>query len=394
MNVKDETHNGRTALMHAACIKNNGAIIKLLCYHNPSSMEAKEEGGGGNTALHLAIIHDLKLEECIYIIEKSLNRATNAAGMNAFMLACFEDKEDVAIAIITQSPNIDMEQVDDEGRTALMLACESGFLKIVKIILAHADKELVNAKNNTKYTALMMACENKHNTCALALLNFKDVDIEACADTPDFEVYGKRDMSKEVRDGILPPDVNQGENALMLACGLFDDDEMDECADMADVVSKLVRMKCNLNTKRNGMTALMIASDEGNLEVVQALWSADHKLKCDGTQMTAMRMAIKNNNKDIVLHLLTYRLSKDGPLIDINAKDDSGKTDIMYAVGLENRMKIVTLMKRYVDTTARDNKNKNMDDYLKLQDDREPTERKQKTTSKKDATGQKKHKGN
>lgn len=374
LNVRDAMQNDTTALMQAVKIEDNAACIRLLCYHNQRVMEEQDEDDG-NTALHLAIMYGLGLKECRYIIEKSTNKVVNKDGMNAFMLACKMGKESIAMAIIERSSNLNMEQVDDEGNTALMFACGNGLLQVVNKILEISDIELVNVTNNKGYRALMIACEKKQNLCALAILTIKNVDIESRAETSVCDV-GESEEVAALDTTNVTPRMAMGENALMLACGCNDDEDDDgECDDMADVVRRLVRMRCELNICLDGMTALMMASERGNVEVVKALRTADHDVRRQSTQMTALRLAIKNRHVEVIKYLIKAEKSKNVHICDVEALDDKGMSDIMYATTLPRAKKMVQFIANHVRLDAADSKGKIVSTYISEQNAREaPTQ--------------------
>ena len=88
------------------------------------------------------------------------SHATHTAETDALFRAVHAGSPDTVRAVLN-SPNVDVNAVDEHGNTPLIEAARFGHDEVVSVLLlAHADPSL---KNDGGKTALMLAAEGRHD---------------------------------------------------------------------------------------------------------------------------------------------------------------------------------------------------------------------------------------
>ena len=91
---------------------------------------------------------------------KRASRATHSAETDALFRAVHAGSPDTVRAVLN-SPNVEINAIDEHGNTPLIEAARFGHDKIVTVLLlAHADASI---KNDEGKTALMVAAEGRHD---------------------------------------------------------------------------------------------------------------------------------------------------------------------------------------------------------------------------------------
>ena len=195
--VESRTQNGQK-ILHQAAAKNNSDIVKILLWGN-ISLDAKDEDE--NTALHIAakyqndnILEILLSVGANYLLknrkgQKPIDFADDEMKclfqyydklkddkIELFKKAVSKGDSDI-VNIFLHNYSVNVDQVDDDNRTALHLATESENDDILKLIIDRTkDIELANKDGNT---ALHIAT-GKGNPGIVKILvkKINDIDIK------------------------------------------------------------------------------------------------------------------------------------------------------------------------------------------------------------------------
>jgi ankyrin repeat protein len=193
--------------------------------------------------------------------------ASAAANHTILHLACLHKHIEVVRVLL--SFNVDAEQTDNEGITALHIASELGCAPILEMLLRVVSHVHVNHKDLKGRAAIHKAVYQGHFECVQVLLQSEGIDIH-------------------LLEG------SYGQTPLHVACG----------RGFADIVKVLIQHKANVNAvDRDGWTPLHNACYKGYPAVVSVLLG--HQAKRDiliSNRHSAFSLAENKGYHDI-LHL-------------------------------------------------------------------------------------------
>ena len=216
-----------------------------------------------------------------------------------------------------------------------MLASRFGYLKIVQLLINN------NAKINTVYknsyqitTALIQAVNNNHYQIANYLINRK-ANINA--------------LNKE-QENILTISINNGTSYF----------EKKVKKVKLEFISILIKNKININQQNeDGKTPLMFAIEHGRDDIVKLLLNSGAYITIkDNNGMNAfltLGKYIKNTDSDIRIAKLLVEYKSD-----INAKDNNGKTTLMYVASNGNFKLLKYLLSQHANIDMVDNQGNNI----------------------------------
>jgi len=96
----------------------------------------------------------------VLLLGGACKRTTHSPETDALFRAVHAGSPDTVRAVLN-SPNVDVNAVDEQGNTPLIEASRLGHDQVVAaLLLAHADPTI---KNNEGKTALMLAAEGRHD---------------------------------------------------------------------------------------------------------------------------------------------------------------------------------------------------------------------------------------
>jgi hypothetical protein len=99
-----------------------------------------------------------RFERVKQLVEGGANiEETNEDGKTALLLACQEDQYKIVVYLVEHGANV--AHTDSEGRTALHWACANGILRTVKCLLDHGAS--IAERDHEGMTALLYAVENR-----------------------------------------------------------------------------------------------------------------------------------------------------------------------------------------------------------------------------------------
>ncbi|KAK9732317.1 Ankyrin repeats (3 copies) [Popillia japonica] len=279
-----------------------------------------------------------------------------------------------------ESKQVQLDDRDENGGTALMLAASKGRSDFVRELLAHdAD---VNAEDADNWTALLCASKEGHLDICLQLIEhgaeIEHRDMGGWSALMWATYKGYNDIAELLLENKA--DVNAHGNyhvpSLLWAAG----------RGHLRIVELLVAHGAKVNMgDKYGTTALIWASRKGNADIVKLLLRAGSNVDTAGMySWTALLVATQGNHEEVVNLLLEHKpnvnaLDKDGcsaltiackegyheiasALLNvgayINIQDRVGDTNLIHAVKGGHRAIVEALLKKYADVniTGKDRK--------------------------------------
>lgn len=264
--------------------------------------------------------------------------------------------------LLLRSGRVDPNRKDDNGRTPLALASNDPAYGTIKLLL-EADGVDPNLQDYPGgWTPLNLAITSNWNWSVHAaielLVNHEAVDLKARSDglTPLMwaALYGHRIQTEQLlSSGRADPNATgpEGLTALHIAVGgefpkaaIHDSLAAGVCPAVVEGFLLYDAVDCNIRCD-GGLTPLAVAARSGNAVVVAVLLQsgrvADLNARCGDSGRTPLWWAAERNHGAVVDALLSH----GG--VDINCKDDSGKTPLDIA--REKRYKKVTrVLRRYM----------------------------------------------
>lgn len=137
--------------IHAAISKGNYECVKFLL-ENSDSLEIKDNQG--NTPAHYAAHYNKKEIIDLLLAYKADIRQSNNDGYDPFAIAT-EQKHYDLMKYLAKKPNVAIDSVDKEGRTAFLRAAEMGDYKTMQelralgVMIKHTDHRGENAAHKT-----------------------------------------------------------------------------------------------------------------------------------------------------------------------------------------------------------------------------------------------------
>ena len=130
---------------------------------------------------------------------------------------------------------------------------------------------------------------------------------------------------------------------------------------------KVVERLCELNAKlevkgitsKYTKTALLFAAENGHKKVVEILlkYGANINVICDNDQSNILMLCVNNNHIDLIKYLLTYNKENGGNLININQQNNFGNTSLMIAAYNGNEYVVQLLMNYGADINIKNDAN-------------------------------------
>ena len=372
--VNAANNENATALMLASKKGSVDAINVLIS----AGADQTIEDANGNTWIHYAFGGDGNKDVLQSIIDLGADvNATNKENATALMLASEKGNVDGLTVLLSAGANTTLE--DAVGNTWIHYAiygdCSKEILQ--SIIDLGAD---VNAKNNKNTTALMLAIEKGNAAATNVLLSAGANTLENAVGSTWMHYAIHEDLSKEVLQLIidLGADVNatnhENATALMLAIEKGNADVINILinagASMAvenavgntwihyavsgdcdmEVLQSVIHRGADVNaTNKQNVTALMLASQMGNLDAMNVLLSAGaNHTTANANGDTWIHYAIYGDCSKEVLQLII----DEGA--DVNATNNENVTALMLASKKGNINAMNVLITAGADQTIED----------------------------------------
>jgi uncharacterized protein len=265
-----------------AVMNKNKAALRVLL-EKKADVNAPQADGA--TALHWAVQWD-DSETADLLIGAGANvKAANRDGATPLFLAC-ENGDAPMIEKLLKAGEDANAVVLTHGETALMMAARSGKVDAVKVLLDHGAK--VNAKENLGGTTALMWAADENHAAVIKLLaeHGADLNLQGKIVTAAGGQRGGNGNSGVKGSAAAPPVLSAAAAALAVA------------AETAEDYVPPPKVK-------GGLTALVMAARNDNLESVRALLAAGgdiNKTSADGT--SPLLAAVQNGFYDVGAALL------------------------------------------------------------------------------------------
>ncbi len=274
--------------------------------------------GDGMTALHWsALSNDVETAEMLLYAGANLRAATRLGAHTPLILACRNGHAAMVETLL--NAGADANLATSTGATPLMLAAASGSADAVRSLLARGA--VVDARESRRgETALMFAAaSNRVEVVELLLSDGADFAIAtSLIDAPTLtkasdEAFKKRlEALREEREKKAAPaeakpsepEPKSGGSALGKLFGWMKPDKNEEKKESNEPRER--PSYGDLVGVQGGMTALLLAARQGNLETVKALLDrgADVNQVSEGSKTSPLLIATMNGRFDLAKYLL------------------------------------------------------------------------------------------
>jgi len=234
--------------------------------------------------------------------------------------------------------------INNMNQNYLINAIEDGYFKIVKLLLEYGVD--VNNQDFFGYTPLMHAVFIGHLGIVKQLLNHPNIDVfikndegETALDCAENKQNGSRIVelirakmeSKQKQKDVYIPPLKKKINAVKLVEKNINKKFLEAVSqgninEMDSLLDENGTLLVDINTRNeSGDTALMIASDHGNLDIVRWLLSYEEDLSLKDAQgNNALIRAANKGYFDVVEELLNKKAN-------INSSNNDNRTALMNA---------------------------------------------------------------
>ncbi|KAL8599445.1 hypothetical protein ACOMHN_066464 [Nucella lapillus] len=358
--VNAQDHEGRTALLYAACnghsdtaeqLIQHGADVNaqnewgdtpLFCAvrngHTDTSQVLIRHGADvnvhyewGDTPLLCAVWHDLSDTAELLIRHGADVNAQNEDGSSPLLHAAREGRSRIAEVLIHHGADINI--LNKESDTPLLRTAKAGHVDVAKVLIRHGAN--VNAQNEDGNSPLLLAARKRcSDLVELLMLHGADVNSR--------NKHGTSSLLHAARKGhadILALLIHHGAD-VNTRTGDGDSPLLSAAREgHADVAELLIQHGADISAqnKNNGDTPLISASREGHADIVQLLI-------CHKADVTAAK---KDGNSPLLLASSRGRSDLAELLIrqgaDVNARNKDGNTPLLIAAR-EGHMDTVGLL--------------------------------------------------
>ncbi|EAX96862.1 ankyrin repeat protein, putative [Trichomonas vaginalis G3] len=251
-------------------------------------------------------------------------------GKTALHIAASHNSKETAKLLISHGININ--EKDNDGRTALHFAASHNSKETAKLLISHGIN--INEKDNNGQTALFDAAINNRKETAEILISH-DIDINGKDNNGKTTLhYSMENNCKEIAELLISHGINinekdnDGRTALHFAA----------LNNRKETAELLISHGININEKDNdGKTALFDAALENSRETAELLISHGINInEKDNDGKTALFDAALENSRETAELLISHG-------ININEKDNDGKT-ALFDAALENSRETAELL--------------------------------------------------
>eukprot|EP01038_Epipyxis_sp_PR26KG_P006096 gene6096-8400_t len=265
--IDKEDTLGNTALIYASM---NGMLstVEILLKYG-AKIDQQNKKGWSSIMYAIANSH----HDIVHLLmdKKADVNLSDKKGYTSLMIASENGNESILLFLVSPSivSNIDLDQQDAQGSTALMKACANGHLNCVKILMKAGANIHCNSNG---WNTVLLACFHNHTPIVSLLLQ------------------SNLNINSTTKDGwtslMWCSKQNHVETAKLL----------------------LSHRQCSINAQdKAGFTALMRASDNGRIEMVELLCKHHADVNIENfTHKTALTLASAKGFTDIIKLLLKH----------------------------------------------------------------------------------------
>jgi ankyrin repeat protein len=301
----------------AAMIRDGARIEQLI----KAKADVNAAQADGTTALHWAAYHGEAKATATLLRAGARPDVLTGTGMTPLALACEAGNLDVVQALI--KAKADVNQPLKNGETPLMMAARTGKVPVIELLLKHGAK--IDARENLRGTTALMWAAANANPAAVRLLIAKGADVNARSSTvaPGRRPYVAppgRERIQEFIDGTGLRGAVVEEAAPETASPDKHEDSSKESreaakkrfeAEKAAAQKAIGRFPATAEYGKRGekqwggLTPLLFATREGNLESVKALLEAGVDVNQQSEYgWTALLTATQNRYYELGVFLL------------------------------------------------------------------------------------------
>lgn len=290
----------------------------------------------GMTALCYAS-HEGRMEAIRLLMDRAADpNLADFHGVTPLHYACreppFNIQDDVA-GFLLSYPQVDANQRDDSGASAILVAAEVGRHQVMRSLLA-CERLDPNLTNFAGRTALLVACGFDHTEVVMQLLRSERVHVTLRGqhgETP-LHMAALRGGVEVLQLLLAHPQMelnvvnDLGRSALHEAASLG----------AHQVVRCLLSANVLVDQRdKKGCSPLMLAAMNGSFEAFEALLPLSQHLVNDRDSegfTVLMRLAARGATKGLMAHACLQLLRMESG-VDIDAQNAEGSTALMLAIG-------------------------------------------------------------
>ena len=284
-----------------AAMRGDDARVEQLIASHADVNAAQPDG---STALHWATYHgNLHTAEALLRAHANPNGVTQT-GMTPLLLACEAGNADLARLLLKNGAN--PNQTLKNGETPLMMAARTGSVPVLELLLKKGVK--VDAREKLRDTTALMWAAANANTDAVRFLIAKGADINAHSGSTDpgrkpYLAPPGRERIQEFIDGTGLRGAAVGDDAPEAKARLAT--EQDAAKGAIARFEKPAAYAKRGDKKWGGLTPLLFAAREGNLDTVKALLKAGASVnQTSSDSWTALLIATQNRFYQLGVYLL------------------------------------------------------------------------------------------
>ncbi|CAE7382391.1 unnamed protein product, partial [Symbiodinium sp. CCMP2456] len=343
-----------------------GQVDVLLQVLEAEDVDVNARNDRGMTALCFAA-HEGRAEAIRLLMERAANpNIADDHGVTPLHYACreppFHIEDDIA-GLLLSYENVDANQRDLSGATAIMVAAEVGRAEVIPSLL-QCDRVEPNVTNIAGNSALFLAIIFNHLDVVLALLASHRVAVDLRSPNEETVLHlAARRGSREVTQRLLAHpavDVNAlsatGRSALMEAASAGADEVVGCILAKEGIVTDLLDSR--------GFSSLMLAAQSGSAETFEKLLPVSLSVinaRNDEGKTVLMMLAERGAHSESPAHLclcalLEFAGRHDRITLDINAQCCNGRTALMWAVASGCLASVDCLMALKPDMACQDSR--------------------------------------